>query len=192
MVCWGLWHHSLVLRSCTRLLLLVLTGWASAASAQPPDTFIEVVNAMKRSVAPVACVSPNARRSRSLRTAGTAILVSADGRFVTPAHVLENERLKSCEAALYLPRVAWNDDPIQGLTWLRFEADSCVSNQELDLSHCRTVESPVGVERLVVDPAEFATTRPPDGTPVAFTGFPLGAIRPVTGAWLGGGVPNRR
>ena len=64
-----------------------------AANAQnspailPMDPFIDAIEAMKRSVAPVACLTIDYRKLIERR--GSAFFVTAGGAFVTAAHVVQ-------------------------------------------------------------------------------------------------------
>ena len=150
------------------------------SARQQPDVFIATTDALKYSVAPVSCLRLNAGgQIQSRANVGTAVFLSADGDFLTPAHVLDSEP-ETCPAmAVYIPRLEWTDSPNQDIRWYQFDPQFCVSDHQLDLSRCRTSDSPAD-EGFDVRPAVFAAARPPDGMAVAFTGFALGAIRPVT------------
>jgi Trypsin-like peptidase domain len=64
--------------------------------------------------------------------------------------------------------------------WYAFDSNRCVLNKAQDLALCVTRNSPSADLQRTIGTASFDNTTHPDGTAVAFTGFPLNAIQPMT------------
>ncbi len=162
------------------------------ALAQTPDAdpFLKTIASMKRAVAPIACVETvegGARRPG--RIAGTAFFLTPDGEFLTAAHVVSDVIRESLTAGplgcaspvVYLPATEW---PMGSgdftARWYGFDGNKCFLDTTLDLALCATRSSPSADLGRTIDTVTFDATVYPDGTAVAFTGFPLNAIQPMT------------
>jgi S1-C subfamily serine protease len=178
-------------RQLRRALLigLLTLGWASPVAAQAlPDPFIGTIERLKRSVAPVACtehVSGGPQR-RLTRTVGTAFLLTVDGEFLTAAHVIaEISRsagdLGDCPPVIYLPKGGWPSSAGEfSARWFTFDHRRCALDSTLDLALCRTRESPATDLGETLSAVAFTSDQQPDGMEVAFTGFPLSVVRPMS------------
>lgn len=118
---------------------------------------------------------------------GSGFFINNEGYFVTAAHVLDaiDKRVEigqPCTAAIYATVDGWTSiNPTQNLKVFAFT--TCIRNSQADIAVCRPIKNPflypevskgVGFMALAAGPPRA------DGTPVAFTGFPLGNVRPVT------------
>lgn len=181
-------------------ILLLSTGCAIRKTAQSPDQhqnqlrplpsttppvlFVDAVDQIKKSIAPVVCVHPNANSDWQLESIeGTAVFISRDGSFITPNHVISGmagPRTRPCTlSAIYIP-----DDGVwrRGTSAFRihyasFVGSGCTVNTRLDMAYCSPVP---GSMTMSVAPARFETAPQADGTPVAFSGFPLNNPIPLT------------
>jgi trypsin-like peptidase len=150
------------------------------------DPFVGAVETMKQSIAPVVCLSVNGEESTIVDRMGSAFFVSTAGEFLTAAHVIA-EMQKSdrpCPvSAIILPLEGWQPGAFDEPTaWLPFKIADCAIDTLLDVAKCRATMDPSGplAERLKIVPVKFEWDIPPDGTQVAFTGFPLKVRDPIT------------
>lgn len=152
-----------------------LTVVGQGASAQ---SFTGAIQGMKRSVIPIACISVNGTVAETLSVEGTGFFVAADGTFITANHVIEGmvspTRKAPCpHTAFYLPQTGgWSvGEATFRSDYYVFHASDCQRDADIDVARCRSVR-PVGSAHKIV-PVIFEAELQPDGTPVAFTGFPL-------------------
>lgn len=170
--------------------VLVLAGVNGRPVSPQADPFLETIAAMKRTVTPIACMgSGQGPVRRPSRIAGTAFFLKSDGEFLTAAHVI-NEIDKSslstgaegCPApVVYLPVDEWPVGSNEFLArWYAFDVKDCVLDTARDLALCATRQSPSADLQRTIGTVTFEQAPQPDGTAVAFTGFPLNAIQPMT------------
>ncbi len=165
----------------SRKLTLALFILLSAVRTLGGERFIKTIDQIKESVVPVVCGQFGAKRQFSIVSVeGTAFFVSPDGHFLTPAHVIigmapNPKRPAGCVPAIYIPVVGWERDvPTFDIKWMVIK--ECVKDDSLDLAVCTTVDKlPKRIATV-----RFTLRRPADGTPCAFTGFPLGVMQPLT------------
>jgi S1-C subfamily serine protease len=166
-----------------RLALAASASVAIASSllgaAQGPaaaDEFVSAVGRMRRSVAPIVCRTGVAEKPIS-GILGSAFFVSAAGEFVTAAHVLPTS---PCALAVYLPDGGWTAET-GVVRFFNFD-NSCQIDETADIAACKTnadlttVASGIDMLPVVLD----ASTYPVDGTAIAFTGFPIQNVQPLT------------
>lgn len=183
-----------LLLACGVLLLLV--GCVAKRAAPPPQTtmFNSSITNIKRSVFPIVCVQPPAQLPgedivRSIE--GTAFFVRQDGTFATAGHVIRDltapNRAVPCEQpAFYLPVQDWNRAATFRATTFRFAQEACRVNEQLDVAICRWNGPQVGPgsmnDRMGRSPnvVTLETVLQDDGVAIAFTGFPLQAVAPLT------------
>lgn len=143
---------------------------------------------MKRSIVPILCgYIDDDRKFKVAAIAGTGFLVDTQGRFVTPAHVLDglgklSKDRHACTPAIYIPDRGWKKFENK-IDFQYFWFVACQTNTELDIAVCETAENPFTSTRLSPDniaAVTFESAQVPDGTPVAFSGFPLELVSPVT------------
>ncbi len=164
-----------------------LNHTAASKDVKADDEFLKTIQTVKRSVTAVACGQRESDGSVSLVSMeGTGFFVSEDGTFLTAGHVAHGlylgspPREKLCIIpVIYVPTDGWKVGTEIQLQW--FKIENCVYNDDLDLAKCKTVQNPfksdIKVKPLVVD---FETSTQLEGTPVAFTGFPLNTAQPIT------------
>ena len=153
------------------------------------DPFIRTIQAMKLSTVRVACAKPEPDNNIVLDTSeGSGFFVATDGTFLTAGHVAHGLYLPSpprkqpCQKpVIYISRDGWK---VAGntvdLRW--FAIKGCVYDDDLDLAKCTTTVNPfmfgdVKVRPLAVTLDESVQE---EGTQIAFTGFPLDNVVPVT------------
>ena len=151
------------------------------------DPFTGAVETMKHSVAPLTCVDVNGAGSRLLTRRGTAFFVSATGEFLTAAHVIldmQNSDPPCPVSAVTLALERWQPDALdESVVWFSFKIPDCVLDSELDVADCSLTDDlsrPTPGFGFKIVPVKFEWDLPPDGTQVAFTGFPMNARDPMT------------
>jgi S1-C subfamily serine protease len=114
---------------------------------------------------------------------GTAFFTSKAGEFVTAAHVLSVTNVKTasgCIPGIYLPTSGWSTE-VRSIEIRHFAFRNCpIVNETLDIAVCRTVLDMSTFAGIDVVPVTFNDLSQPDGTAVAFTGFPLQSRQPLT------------
>jgi S1-C subfamily serine protease len=180
----------------TSVFVLVLCA-AATVSAQAPtpaaaaaDPFLATIASMKKAVTPIACMdSGEGGVRRPNRIAGTAFFLTPDGEFMTAAHVitdvLRGSLTTGAEGCLnpvvYLPLTEWPSGSNEFTArWYLFDAAKCVRDSSLDLAFCRTRQNPSEDLKRTIGTVTFERDLQVDGTAVAFTGFPLNVIQPMT------------
>jgi hypothetical protein len=141
---------------------------------------------MKRSIAPLVCLSVKGEEATVRVRVGSAFFVSTEGEFLTAAHTIAemHKSDRPCPiTALTLPLEGWQPRASEEPTaWLPFKIADCVIDTLLDVARCRAKIDRSGPlpDRIRIVPVKFEWEIPPDGTQVAFTGFPFGARDPMT------------
>jgi trypsin-like peptidase len=175
----------------------VAVAFPKPASAQEPtpaaaaaDPFLATIATMKRAVTPIACMeSGEGGVRRPSRIAGTAFFLTPDGEFMTAAHVIadvlrgsQKTGTEGCASpVVYLPLSEWPSGSNEFTArWYLFDAEKCVQDSGLDLAFCRTRQNPSEDLRRTIGTVAFERGLQVDGTAVAFTGFPLNVIQPMT------------
>lgn len=167
-------------RYCLFLLWLFLCGSVLAAKRQD-DPFVSTIDRVKNSVVPVLCGSFDAAGQFSIQQIeGTGFFVDDGGHFLTAAHVIHDLGVVApgqplpCARAIYIPNGGWQREAVTAhMAWFAF--DHCDIDDTLDLAVCKTVSLPPASVRV-----NFLDARPPDGTQVAFSGFPLRSAQPIS------------
>jgi V8-like Glu-specific endopeptidase len=180
--------------ACTRLAGLLGLLWIfrpagvaqKALSAEMVDPFIKTIETMKHSVVSLDCLAVNGAETKILERVGGAFLISA-GDFLTAAHVVKamQKSERPCPtAAITLPVGGWRPEAsTEGMRWFPFKISDCRIDSTLDIAMCPVSPDLLARKRelhLEVTPVDFDWNNPPDGTQVAFTGFPLRARDPMT------------
>lgn len=168
---WSGIHTILLLGCCAGSVVS-----AGAASASPG--FIGTIQAIKRSVIPIACISVNGTVAETLTVEGTGFFIAADGTFITANHVIEGMVSKTRKApcpfaAFYLPQTGgWSSaESTFRSDYYVFNANECKRDGDLDIARCRSIRPVEAAHKIV--PVAFEIAVQPDGTPIGFTGFPL-------------------
>jgi hypothetical protein len=161
-----------------------------ASLAEPlraTDSFIPTIEAMKHSVAPVICLDGDGPKATIQDLEGTAFFISRSGDFLTAAHVIDGvqDHAHLCSVtAIYLPPDHWDPESSQELfAWYPFAAADCVMERALDVAKCKPLidlSLRRGKHAFEIRPVNFEWSSQPDGTLIAFTGFPLESRDPLT------------
>jgi len=165
--------------------LHALTG-PCLALGQDKSVPVETIERIKSATAPIVCGAPRVDRSsfHISRNLGTAFFINGEGYFLTAAHVVTaleqfNASQSQCFPAIYMPIGGWRTTG--GVHWFRF--GECVKDPEADIAVCKPTTSPFAAEdvkRQLTFVAFGTALNVKDGTALAFTGFPLQFLRPVT------------
>ncbi len=172
--------------------IFILLGVAMVLScrleAAREDQFIKTIEIIKRATVAVACIDQTSATEFQIASIeGTGFFVSTDGTFLTAGHVAHNlslpapPRQKLCQIhAIYFPKEGWKEGAEVGLSW--FKIDKCEEDEGLDLAKCKTIENPFTSAGLKIKPlaVSFEPSTQKVGTAVAFTGFPLSLVQPIT------------
>jgi V8-like Glu-specific endopeptidase len=184
----GVGGRSTMIRLLLHVILFSALGLSGcgAATPQPPttDPFITVITRMRHAVAPTVCFKAQLSASRQaefIGATGTAFFVSKEGHFLTAAHVLDEMVPEKCPAAaLYVAVGEWPDTQTIGIQWFSFPLQACVTDQTIDVALCRTSRDLSQTPGARVTVVTLDGERKRDGTSVAFSGFPLDFITPLT------------
>ena len=156
--------------------------------AASKEVSIKTIQGTKRSVVPIVCGYLNEQKQfQVVEVAGSGFFVDILGRFVTAGHVLDNwdkisTEKHACFPAIYIPDHGWGRYE-QNIPFHSFAFVSCVRDSTVDLAVCQPGENPFKSPKVpngIIAPVSFDTQEWPDGTPIAFTGFPLEYVFPVT------------
>jgi hypothetical protein len=173
------------------LVCLLWTCCPTAVAQKTPpvlrvDPFIQAIETMKHAVAHVDCLAVTGAQAELVDRVGSAFFVSEAGDFLTAAHVIQEvqRRPRCASSAITLPADDWRPQArTENLAWFPFKIPNCKINNVLDIAVCPLTED-LSARRwelhLRAKAVEFEWDIPPDGTPVAFTGFPLRARDPMT------------
>jgi hypothetical protein len=174
-------------------IAIVISGCSSYASCGPNEcrepSFVQTVAEMKHSIAPVVCLTLNLNGTLSVTIIeGTAFFISKDGTFVTPRHVIVG--LAQCpKPAIYFQNTKWAGTNNLDVHWFSFLPNQCAVDDSLDLAKCTTQDHLSNPENAAYRPTPVIidASVKEDGTPVAFTGFPLEDVVPLTSRGIVGG-----
>jgi hypothetical protein len=142
---------------------------------------------MKHSVAPVACLEKIEKETRIVQIHGSAFFVSTHGEFITAAHVIDllESGARPCPIpAIFLPVMNWQPEvQEEDFVWFPFKIRECTIKREIDAAKCKPL-SDLSIQRpsfrFKIEPVSLELSKQPDGTMVAFTGFPLHSRDPLT------------
>jgi S1-C subfamily serine protease len=167
------------------VLFFVFLSRLLVVAGSRTDPFILTIEKAKISVVRILCGRFDEKSQFVLQVIeGTGFFIDDSAHFITAAHVIRD--LKIIDPRLQpLPCVPAIDVPIKGWDreassfdsrWFKFSESDCSIDDALDLAVCKTML----VIPFKIHPLRLKSTKPPDGTPVAFTGFPLGSPEPLT------------
>lgn len=165
-----------------------------AVSAAPKDVSIETIERIKLSVVPIVCAYSEDNNVHIAAGIGTGFFVDSFGRFVTAGHVLNDwEKIAplrhACAPATYIPDHGWRKFE-RTISFESFAFVNCDREADLDLAVCEPTDNPFTSTKITkgrIAPVTFDTYEWPDGSPVAFTGFPLEYVMPITSKGFVGG-----
>jgi S1-C subfamily serine protease len=173
-------------------MLAILATWYAGGSGRlalraAGDPFIETIANVKRSVSPLVCLNGNGSEARIVDRLGSAFFITEAGDFLTAAHVvldMQKAELPCPISAIFVPRETWrNEARAEEAAWFAFKIPDCLIDEDLDVAKCRLIDDHSVLKRRLgfkITPVKLDTSIPPDGTQVAFTGFPLGVRDPMT------------
>ncbi len=173
-----------------RFILLCITAVntlfvSGCAISQSKFITIETIERIKKTTVPIVCGAPAIDGTfKVTKTIGSAFFINDEGYFLTAGHVLDDwdkiDKSKGdCFPAVYIPKGGW--ESLTDVQWFRFS--NCVRPSNADVAVCKSIANPFTMEdvRRQIEFAIFGTySTLVDGTPVAFTGFPLDSLRPIT------------
>ena len=168
-------------------LCLLCTGIAAqkASVTASVDPFIGAIETIKHSMGSMDCVAVSGAEAKLVKRIGSAFLISESGDFVTAAHVLaaiQKEDDPCPTSVITLPVGNWQPGaPTEDMVWFPFKNSDCKIDSRNDVAECRlSGDLPARIRKLHVEAVRFVWDIPPDGTQIAFTGFPLEARDPMT------------
>jgi hypothetical protein len=152
------------------------------------DDFATAIDNTKTAIAPVFCLTPGGDPSQpKIDYEGSVFFLDGHGSFLTAAHVIKAflppQRFSGCQIpAVYVPREGQWHTPPQDMRWHKFAPSDCMLNEDYDLARCKTVEDLANDVKESFHPMLFVIDDDikHDGTPVAFSGFPLSNQIPLT------------
>jgi hypothetical protein len=169
------------------LAYLVVLGFVSNFPAYGEDAaFTKTIEKMKQSIVPIVCFVNQKETNRPylISVEGTGFFVAGDPRVITAGHVAkgltQTGRIPQCPSpAIYLPFDGWNSSNTK-IEYVPIA--NCATGDSLDIAACALLQDPQTMDVITVKPKGSALddTIYPDGTPVAFMGFPLSFVKPIT------------
>jgi len=165
-------------------LLLCSCALTSNVVAQ---SFVSAAGNLKGAVVPVICAGQNLDGSAFLISVeGTGFFLSDDGDFVTAGHVAQGlfavGRIPACPVpAIYVPVSGWSDTSPNMQLRIPF-IGQCWWDPNADVAVCSLKENPFTAPTITKKPVVTVldTAIKDSGTPIAFTGFPLTFLQPIT------------
>lgn len=191
-----------IIRHCSAGLWLLLTPFVafSQSTTVATDSVQAVTDSIglaKNTVAPIVCLVRDASTGVQMtrfQIIGTAFMVDKKRTFITASHViaamLTSPSKEVCLPAITFPLGGWKRDPQQNVQWFSFNSGVCQVNVAFDVAVCRTTDDMISKHKEIsFGVATISNERPPDGTTVFFTGFPLQATDPITSIGAIAGYP---
>lgn len=157
----------------------------STLRAAAVDPLISAIESIKQSVASMDCLAVSPKEAKMIKRIGSAFLTSDSGDFLTAAHVIaamQKEDDPCPTSAITVPVAGWQPEaPSEDMLWFPFKNSDCKADSVNDLAVCGlSGDLRTRIRKLHLKPVQFEWDTPPDGTRLAFTGFPLGARDPTT------------
>jgi len=171
-----------------RYAVLIAFSLFFTCSAADKDVPIKTIERIKRSVVPIVCgYIDEQHRFQVVAIAGSGFFVDLLGRFITAGHVLDNwqnisRTRHACGPSIYIPDHGWKNYE-QAITFQSFTFINCARDATVDLAVCQPIENPFTSRRIsrdLIASVAFDAQAWPEGMPVAFTGFPLEFVFPIT------------
>lgn len=181
------------------VVILIFFGASAPPSCIGKDrTFTKAIQEAKRFAVPIVCFGkdPDTKAPYLISVEGTGFFVSGDPRVLTAGHVgrgiINKGRIPACPiAAIYLPIDGWDNSNLNvKIRYLPIQ--DCFVGASLDIAVCSLAQDPANDIEVRVKPkaGELDGKIYPDGTPVAFVGFPLSFIQPIASQGIIGTYRN--
>jgi Trypsin-like serine proteases, typically periplasmic, contain C-terminal PDZ domain len=166
-------------------VLFVLT--VTASTSDVPTAIVEI---MQKSTIPILCAKANDKGEVISRiTLGTGFFINRKGDFLTAAHVITSllelrKKDNPCEGVIYATKTEWKtryQNVDIGLKF--FPIQSCAYSVKDDVGVCGLTKNPfldADVSKFIQPVSLASYTKYSDGSAIAFTGFPLQFIYPIT------------
>lgn len=147
---------------------------------------IKTIKRIKSTTVPIVCGTKKRDGEFHVnKIIGSAFFINDEGYFLTAGHVFNDwakidTTKEKCFPAIYMVMGGWEADTTQ-IRWFRFK--TCRRNEVTDIAICKPKTNPFLTEdvKRQINFVTFTKLQSlEDGTPVAFTGFPLNFIRPIT------------
>jgi S1-C subfamily serine protease len=173
-----------------RLIVTILSilGLVCPSLAQDKPVSVETIERVKYAVVPIVCGRVETDGALKItKIMGSGFFINEDGYFLTAGHVLTNwetidKSQGDCRPYVYVAIGGWRNDR-KGGNVRYFPFSACTYNNQADIAACRPTSNPFldEVVKAQIKSLKFAPfIGSKDGTPVAFTAFPLDSLRPVT------------
>lgn len=157
---------------------------------------VKTIAKLERTIVPIVCGYVDEYHAfQIVQVVGTGFFVDTNGRFLTDAHVVSSfSHIKTthpCFGSIYIPNDGWSQKtfaPKFNFQWLIIQR--CADDVTTDLAVCQLIENPFTskrVRRKNIATVSFDTRTLPEGTPIAFTGFPLQYKAPISSVGHVGG-----
>jgi len=170
-----------------RGLVILLLVFAFTFRCEAEDVSIKTIETIQRSVVPVLCMVPDEKNSGAAKVRkimGTGFLINREGYFLTAAHVVLGLKPTCGDEsfwAIYIPLTPWNTRTKVSTRWFSFS--ECRYNEATDVAFCKLKNNPFSDSQVNknIQSVRFGLfANHPDGSAVAFTGFPLESTVPIT------------
>jgi len=157
-------------------------------SHPPKSPWVETIKRIQHSIVPVVCAHNDEKGAVVVdEIEGTGFFVDRSGRFVTASHVLDGldafvAKGHKCGSGIYVPDKGWGQFT-KTIAFQSFAFVQCRRIVSTDIAVCQCIENPFNSKQLKpesIQEVSFDSTELADGTPVAFSGFPLGYTSPIT------------
>ncbi|MGZ5437338.1 MAG: S1 family peptidase [Pyrinomonadaceae bacterium] len=156
---------------------------------EPRTVSAKTIETIQKGILPIVCTQVGGESWEPKRIVGTGFLINTEGHFLTAAHVVldweqTNAKFGPCFAAVFIPAVPWSArsfSPDIRVKWIKFT--DCRYNGQIDVAVCKLLKNPFDdpeINKHINALAFGSVLTIPDGSAVAFTGFPLDFHVPVT------------
>ncbi|MGH9824016.1 MAG: S1 family peptidase [Blastocatellia bacterium] len=172
------------------ILLLTLASTVGVATGQDKSVSIEAIDRAKYAIVPIVCGAPQQNGDFTVtKIMGTGFFINEEGYFLTARHVMADwDKIDTskgaCAPFIYLAIGGWKnglETPSPRVRYFRFT--SCQISDQVDIAVCKPIDNPFKDSEVKKDIRflEFTDfSGRDDGSPVAFTAYPLDFLRPVT------------
>jgi S1-C subfamily serine protease len=169
-----------------RLIYAALLLCAYAFASDSAVSFVSIVDHLKGATVPIVCVGQNPDGTAFLiPVEGTGFFLSDDGDIVTAGHVAQGlfapGRIPACPIpAIYIPIGGW--DETAASVDLRVSFINRCWWSDTDIGVCNLKENPFTITAITKKPiiAVLEGSLQQEGSVVAFSGFPLTFLQPIT------------